>query len=127
MTEIRSPRPDEVDAALELLNAHAQAMYGENNTSREEVEQWFAFEAAQRRAAVLPDGRFAGFGAAVDATEDHSIIWARAAVHPELGSDAIAEELFAAIDGCAREQGRPGTRIHAGCAEPDARMAEVYQ
>jgi mycothiol synthase len=127
VTEIRPPRPDEVDGVLELMNAHAQAMWGENGTSREEVEQWFSFTAAERRVAVLPGGALAGFGAAVDATEDHSIVWVRAAVHPELGTDALAEELFAELDGCARERARPGGKIHAGCAAPDARMAAVYK
>jgi mycothiol synthase len=127
MTEIRPPRPDEVDAALELLNAHSQAMWGEDGTSRDEVEQWFAFKAAERRAVVLPDGRFAAFGATVDATEDHSIIWMRPIVHPELGSDEIAQELFDVLDACARELGRSGTKIHAGCAAPDERIARVYR
>jgi len=127
MTEIRPPRSDEIPAAVELLNAHGQAMWGENSTSAAEVEQWFAFDAAHRRAVVLPDGRFAGFGAAVDATEDHSIIWIRTVVHPQLGSEAIGEDLFAVLDERARELGRPGTKIHASCATPDTQMAAIYQ
>lgn len=127
MTEIRSPRSDEVDAALELLNAHGHAMWGENTTDRAEVEQWFEFPSAERRAAVLPDGRFAAFGAAVDLAADHAIVWLRVVIHPELGTEATGEELFAELDRCARELGRPGTEIHAGCATPDERVAGIYR
>src|SRR5690242_11589551 len=127
MIEIRAPRPDEVDAALEVLNANGHAMWGENVTSRAEVEQWFAMTAAERRAAVLPDGRFAAFGAAVDSAVDHSIVWLRVVIHPERGTEAIGEELFAEVEGCAREMGRPGTQVHAGCAAPDERVAGIYQ
>ncbi len=126
MTEIRAPRQDEIDAALELLNAHGHAMWGEDITDAAEIQQWFALPGMELRAAALPDGRFAGMAAAVDIAEDHAIIWLRVTLHPELGTAELGEELLAEVDRLARERGRPGTEIHAGCAEPDERVAGIY-
>ena len=53
-----------------------------------------ACRGAELRAAVLPDGRFAGMAAAVDIAEDHAIIWLRVTIHPELGSVELGEELL---------------------------------
>jgi len=126
MPEIRPPGPDEIEAAVELLNAHGQAMWGEDITDAVEVGQWFALPGAELRAAVLPDGRFAGMGATVDIAEDHAIVWLRLTLHPELGTVELGEALFAEAARLARERGRPGTEIHAGCAAPDERVAGIY-
>lgn len=126
MPEIRAPRQDEVGAAVDLLNAHGHAMWGENSTDAAEVEQWFALPGGELRAAVLPDGRFAGLASVVDAAEDHAIIWLRVTIHPELGTVVLGEELFAEADRLARERGRPGAEIHAGCAAPDEVVAGIY-
>jgi mycothiol synthase len=127
MAEIRPPRSDEEHAFLELLNAHGHAMWGSDITSAEEVHQWFEFDAVDLRAAAEADGRLAGAAAVVDATADHSIMWLRLTLHPELGSEELGAELFADADRRARDRGYAGTQLHAGCASPDERVAGIYR
>jgi mycothiol synthase len=127
MAEIRSPRPDEEAAVLALVNAHGQAMWGEDLASADEVHQWFTFPREVLLAAVEADGRFSAFAAVIDPSDDHAIIWLRVVLHPELGSEAVGEQLFAEIDGRARELGRTGTQLHASCSAPDDRVAGIYR
>jgi mycothiol synthase len=124
---VRPPQPEEEPAALELLNAHGQAMWGEDIADPAEVHRWFTFPRRDLQVAVGDDGRFAGFGAVIDPDDEHAIIWVRVIVHPELGTEELGEELLTLADRAARERGVPGTKLHAGCAAPDERVAGIYQ
>jgi mycothiol synthase len=124
---IRPSRPDEEPAVLELANAHGRAMWGEDTAGADEVHQWFTDPASEGWLAELADGRLAAFAQLEDPAVDHSLLWGRIVLHPQLGNEEIGEQLFDVAERRAVERGATGAVFRAGCAAPDERVAALYR
>ncbi|MGZ8694398.1 MAG: N-acetyltransferase family protein [Gaiellaceae bacterium] len=124
---IRAPRPDDEPALLELVNAHGRAMWGEDVAGATEVHQWLTDPASEEWLAELSDGRLAAFGQLEDPAVDHSLLWGRITLHPELGTDELGDELFDVVERRAAELGAADAVLRASCAAPDERIAALYR
>jgi mycothiol synthase len=128
---IRGGRPDDEAAALELVNLHGRAMWGEDTASASEVHGWFTEPerdiAKDFLFAETPDGRLAGVSWIEAPATDRSTAWTRHVLHPELADDRLGDALQAAADRRIGELVAPGAALRGSCAAPDERAAAVFQ
>ncbi len=63
--QIRAPEADEAEVLADVLNAHARASHGADNTTVADVRAWFTFPeldpAEDMRIVVTPDGAVLGY------------------------------------------------------------------
>lgn len=128
---IRGAQAGDEAAVLELANAHGHAMWGEDMVGPEEVRQWFTDPTVDNEHDFLlafdSEHRLGAFSVVEDPATDHSLIWTRVVLHPERGTEAIGDELFARAEARAAERGAAGAIRRGGCAAPDERVAALLR
>ena len=129
---LRAARDEDAPAITDLFNQLGRALYGVDVMSLDEVTKWFTSPKSDPgrdfRLAELPDGTLAGFGSVADVANDHDILWLRVTLHPELGTEAMGEELMSFADARARDLGVAGhSLVHASCSSKDAGVIALYE
>jgi mycothiol synthase len=119
---LRPPRNDELDALLELMNAHQLAAFGEADMTAHELRLWLTAPSVdvERDVRVLEeDGRLVGY-ADVDANHDEPPLWwCDVKVAPDSDASAVLPRL---VDWLDERAGTGSLRVWTGVA--DARVLE---
>ncbi len=97
MTVIDTVTSDDVDAIVEVLNAHSVAVRDVADTTREEVLTWLEAPGADREleafVVTLPDGTIGGYGDVQDDNFEHRRYWIDLRMRPGCDGSALLEEL----------------------------------
>ena len=121
---LRSPRDDEFDALLELMNAHQLAAFGEADATAEELQLWLTtpYVDVERDLRVLErGGRLVGY-ADVDATrEDPPLWWCDVKVAPDVDTAEVLPELVTWLD----ERAAVG-RLRVWTSSMDERLIDAF-
>lgn len=104
-----------------MINELSRALYGEDETTPEEMRDWFATSDPVRLVAERPDGALVGYADMVDAALDHERFWIDFRVPPAADADEITAELLRAMEERATRRAEPGATVRVFIAEPDER------
>jgi len=133
---IRAATLEDVDLVNELFNARSQAMFGENQATREEtLAQWKGPRtdlSLDSRVALDRDGRAVGWGFVNSPRDPYLTIWCGVTLHPEnAGDEALWDVLQAWAIGRASdfadkaEAGKRVTLHSSALAQDDARLGSL--
>ena len=121
---LRSPRDDEFDAMLELMNAHQLAAFGEADVPADELQTWLttSYLDIERDIRVLErDGRLVAY-ADVDGTrDDPPLWWCDVKVDPDVAADEVVPQLVTWLD----ERAARG-RLRVWTAADDSRIVSAF-
>jgi mycothiol synthase len=99
--ELRPPRDDEFDALLELMNAHQLAVFGEADTTADELRTWLTtpYVVIERDLRVLEqDGRLVAYADVDPTRDDPPVWWCDVKLAPDADVESIAEQLVAWLE-----------------------------
>ena len=119
---LREASPADAPAIAELLNAHADALFGERELDVEEVRHWFTLPNVWIRVAER-DGRLAGY---VDVADDHED-GTRFNVDARTLEAGAADLLLAAAEEHARGEAVDGTLLRGYAPSVDEVLARAYE
>jgi len=125
----RAPQMDDVDAVVELFNAHTRDLFGEEPYHSENfkgmwTEPGFNLE-TDARVALSPDGDVVGYIHVEDQAEPHVIVGFSGRVHMDYRRQGIGTMLMQWAEQRARQaidKAPEGTRVvlQTGCSDQDA-------
>lgn len=121
---LRPPRDDELDAMLELINAHQLAAFGEADATADELRGWLTAPSVdvQRDIRVLErDGRLIGYADVDSNREEPPVWWCDVKVAPDVEADEVLPELVGWLD--ARTQ---TGRFRVWTSVDDARIVDAF-
>lgn len=98
---LRPPRADEFDAMLELMNAHQLAVFGEADTTADELRTWLTSPSVvvERDIRVLErNGRLVGYVDADATRTDPPVWWSDVRVAPGADADEVVAELISWVE-----------------------------
>ena len=122
---LRPPGEDEVDAILELMNAHQLAAFGEADVTEDELRTWLTSPSveAERDIRVLErEGRLVGYVDVDPSKSDPPKWWCDLKLAPDSDADAITSELV----GWLEERADKGT-LRVWTSATDARVVSAVE
>ncbi len=110
------------------MNELSQALYGEAETTPEELRDWFAVSSGTvMLVAERPDGRIAAYADMVDAALDHLRFWIDLRVPPMEDADAVGAALLEEMEQRAAAVAAPGATARVYVAEADERTRRAVE
>jgi mycothiol synthase len=103
------------------VNELSRAVYGEDETTVDEIREWFALSDVVLLVAELDDGRIAAYADMVDQGLEHARFWIDLRVPPAKGAEELAAALLGALEERAAEGAVPGASVRVSVAAPDGR------
>jgi mycothiol synthase len=127
--EVRAPRQEEAGAIAELVNAHAQSLFGVDAVTVEEIEHWFTIptlDPDKDMRVAVGDGALLGYADVNDGGPERTRYWIDLRLRP--GADGtVGDALVEAMERRAAEEAAPGALVRGFKAQDDEAASRVYE